>query len=245
MTTNARIYFRFVKTVGFVDKNDKIIWSYPIFLIRNVYLISKNIVHVKLQPRMQALVTSRLGWRLKSKLFVLMFNSTCDWPSVPVVSWTRAWNPTWKSFSDAAICPWEMHVLYNPDGVVKYSVIHRLQLINSAQLCNKKFQSIRWSRYHLLCLHLQAVLISVILEISSMSLNSEASHVSFLNQTLLQTENYIKMDNLPSNAMFRYVLIFSERKWLYFIVCLNMIVKHEFGLYFKTCICFRTEATSH
>ena len=50
------------------------------------------------------------------------------------------------------------------------------------------------------------------------------------------------MDNLPSNAMFRYVLIFSEQKWLYFIVCLNIIVivKHEFG-YFKTCICFRTE----
>ena len=32
-----------------------------------------------------------------------------------------------------------------------------------------------------------------------------------------------KMDNLPSNAMFRYVLIFSERKWLYFIICLSMI----------------------
>ena len=30
-----------------------------------------------------------------------------------------------------------MHVLYNPDGVVKYSVIHRLRLINSAQLRNK------------------------------------------------------------------------------------------------------------
>ena len=38
----------------------------------------------------------------------------------------------------------------------------------------------------------QAVLIPVILEIASMSLNSEASHVSFLNQTLLQIENYIK-----------------------------------------------------
>ena len=48
------------------------------------------------------------------------------------------------------------------------------------------------------------------------------------------------MDNLPFNAMFTYVLIFSERKWLYFIICLNMIVKHEFS-YFKTCICFRTE----
>ena len=39
---------------------------------------------------------------------------------------------------------------------------------------------------------LQAMLIPVILEISSMSLNSEASHVSFLNRTLLQIENYIK-----------------------------------------------------
>ena len=47
-----------------------------------------------------------------------------------------------KSFSDAAIRPWEMHVLYNPDGIVKYAVIHRLQLINSAHLCKKKFQSI-------------------------------------------------------------------------------------------------------
>ena len=35
------------------------------------------------------------------------------------------------------------------------------------------------------------------------------------------------MDNLPSNAMFKCVLIFSEQKWLYFIICLNMIVKHE------------------
>ena len=70
-------------------------------------------------------------------------------------------------------------------------------------------------------------------------------NVSFLNQTLLQIENYVKMDNLPPSAMFRYVLIFSERKWLYLIICLNnfMIVKHEFG-YFKTCICFRTEATT-
>ena len=94
-------------------------------------------------------------------------------------------------------------------------------------------------------MHLQVVLIPVILEISSMLLHSEASCVSFLNQILLQIENYIKMGNLPSNAMFRYVLIFSERKWLYRIICLNnfVIVKHEFG-YFKTRICFCTEATS-
>ena len=46
--------------------------------------------------------------------------------------------------------------------------------------------------HHLLCMCLQAVLIPVILEISSMSLNSEASRVLFLNQTFLQIENYIK-----------------------------------------------------
>ena len=45
-----------------------------------------------------------------------------------------------KSFS---FRPWEMHVLYNPDGIVKHSVIHRLRLIDSAQFCNKKFQPIR------------------------------------------------------------------------------------------------------
>ena len=41
-------------------------------------------------------------------------------------------------------------------------------------------------------MRLQAVLIPVVLEISSMSLSSEASRVSFLNQTLLQIEKYIK-----------------------------------------------------
>ena len=45
------------------------------------------------------------------------------------------------------------------------------------------------------------------------------------------------MDNLLSNAMLRYVLIFSEQKWLYFII---LIAKHEIS-YFKTCISFRTE----
>ena len=95
----------------------------------------------------------------------------------------------------------------------------------------------------LLCMRLQAVLILVIWEISPMSLNIEASRVSFLNQSLLQIENYIKMDNLPSNAMFRYVLVFSERKWLYLSFVWMWNVKHEFG-FFKTCICFRTEATT-
>ena len=82
-----------------------------------------------------------------------------------------------------------MHVLYNPDGVVKYFVIHPLRLINSAQYVDHIMP---------LCLSLimHTALASgvdpVILEISSMLLNSEASWVSFLNQTLLQIEKYIK-----------------------------------------------------
>ena len=171
-----------MKTVGWQNY-----LTYPVFPIRNVFLKRKNIVRVKLQHA----GFSHVQVGMATKLFVLTFDSTRDWRSVPVVTWTRAW----KSFSDAAIRPWEMHVLYNPDGVVKYSVIHRLRLINSAQLCNKKFQSICWSRnaaVYYLCMRLQAVLIPVVLEISSMSLSSEASRVSFLNQTLLQIENYVK-----------------------------------------------------
>ena len=151
---------------------------------------------MKLQPRMQALVMSRLGWWQNYLFWLLFLHVTGDQCQLWVGQELE--NLAWKLFSDAAIRPWEIHVLYNPDGVVKYSVIHCLQLINSAQLCNKKFQSICWSHnaawsvYHLLCMRLQAVLIPVILEISSMSLNSEASHVSFLNQALLQIENYIK-----------------------------------------------------
>ena len=49
------------------------------------------------------------------------------------------------------------------------------------------------------------------LELSSMSLNSEASRVSFLNQTLLPIEKYMKNGQPSSKAMFTYVLIFSER----------------------------------
>ena len=119
----------FVKTVGYFDKNDKTIWSYPVFLIRNVCLVRKNIVHVKLQPRMQALVTSRLGRRLNYLFWLLILHVTGDKCQLWVGQELE--NPAWKSFSDAAIRPWQMHVLYNPDGVVKYSVIHRLQLINS------------------------------------------------------------------------------------------------------------------
>ena len=39
------------------------------------FLIRKNIVYVKLQPRMQGLVMSRLGWRLK---YVLILHETGD-----------------------------------------------------------------------------------------------------------------------------------------------------------------------
>ena len=45
-----------------------------------------------------------------------------------------------------------MHVLYNPDGVVEYSVIHRLRLINSAQLCRDSSQYV--DHVMLLCLSL-------------------------------------------------------------------------------------------
>ena len=93
-----------------------------------------------------------------------------------------------------------MHILNNPDGVVKYSIIHRLWLINSAELCNKKFQSMFSDHVIQLCLslfnmHALAGGVDphpVILEISSVSLNSEASRVSFLNQTHLQIEKYMK-----------------------------------------------------
>ena len=95
----------FVKTVGYFNKNDKTIWSYPFFLIRT------NIFHVKLQPHMQALVTSRLGWQLK----IFVFDSTRD--SVAISASCEL--EIEDRFSDAAIRPWEMHILYNPDGIVK------------------------------------------------------------------------------------------------------------------------------
>ena len=61
-------------------------------------------------------------------------------------------------------------------------------------------------------MHLQAMLIPVILEMSSMSLNSEASRVSFLNQTLLQIENYIKMDNLAWGEYSQYSDDLDDRR---------------------------------
>ena len=104
---------------------------------------------MKLQPRMQDLVMSRLGWQLNYLFWLLILHVAGNQCQLWVGQELE--NPVWKLFSDAAIRPWAMHVHYNPDGVVKYSVIHRLQLINSAQLCNKKFQSICWSR-NALCL---------------------------------------------------------------------------------------------
>ena len=58
-------------------------------------------------------------------------------------------------------------------------------------------------------MRLQAVLISVILKISSMSLNSEASHVSFLNQTLLQIEKYIKNGQDMNSVILKHVSVFA------------------------------------
>ena len=154
----------------YFNKNDTIIWSYTFFLIRKKYC------SCEIAATHAGFGHIQVG--IATKIFVLILHVT-------VVSWTRAWN---------RFRPWEMHILYNPDGIVKYSVIHRLWLINSAQLCNKKFQSICWSRNAaLFIMCLQAMLILVILEISSVSLNSEAYHVSFLNQTLkLQIEKYMK-----------------------------------------------------
>ena len=98
--------------------------------------IRKNIVHMKLQPRMKALVT--LGWRLK----FFFFYSTRDSRSVSVKlcsSWTRAFVFRRSNSSMGNARPLQS----DPDGIVKHSVIHRLRLIDSAQFCTKKFQSIR------------------------------------------------------------------------------------------------------
>ena len=46
----------FMKTVGYFDINDKTIRSYLVFLIKNMFLIRKDIAHVKLLP------WSRPGW---------------------------------------------------------------------------------------------------------------------------------------------------------------------------------------
>ena len=65
--------------------------------------IRKNIVHMKLQPRMKALVT--LGWRLKYLFFILHVTRDQCQSSCAQVGQEL-------SFSDAAIRPWEMHVLH-------------------------------------------------------------------------------------------------------------------------------------
>ena len=120
---------------------------------------------------------SRLGWL--TKIFVLIL--TRDWRSVvsdePVVSWTRAW----LSFSDAGNNSsmgnarplqswWNCEILcYSSFAVDKFS--SALLTRNSSQhvdhvmpLCLSLMQRLQCA----------AVLISVILEISSISLNSEA-----------------------------------------------------------------------
>ena len=168
-----------MKTVGYFDKNDKTIWSYPFFLIR------KNIVHVKLQPRMQALATFRLGWRLKYLFWFYMWlaiSASCELDKSREQELEIVFRCSSSSMGN-------VHILYNSDGIVKYSVIHHLWWINSAQLCNKKFQSICWSHNATLFItYAYACKVVLILTMSSMSQNSEASHVSFLNQTLLQND---------------------------------------------------------
>ena len=61
-------------------------------------------------------------------------------------------------------------------------------------------------------MYLQAMLIPVILEMSSMLLNSEAFRVSFLNQTLFQIENCIKMDNLAWGEYSQYSDDLDDRR---------------------------------
>ena len=100
----------FVKTVGW--QNYLIL---PCFSNEKRFSNKKEYRSFEIAATHAGLSNVQVG--IATKLFVLTFDSTRDWRSVPVVSWTRAW----KSFSDAAIRLWEMHVLYNPDGVVKYS----------------------------------------------------------------------------------------------------------------------------
>ena len=92
------------------------------------------------------------------------------------------------------------YVLYNPDRGVKYSVIDRLRLINSAQLCNKKFQSIHWLPP---CLSLMHALAG--------GVDTDNPMFCSLIKHFCRLKSIWKIDNLPSNAMFTYVLIFSER----------------------------------
>ena len=77
-----------MKTVGYFDINDKAFLSYPIFLIRNVFLIRMNVVNVKIAATHAGF--GHIQVAMATKLFVLTFDSARDWQSVPVVSWTRA-----------------------------------------------------------------------------------------------------------------------------------------------------------
>ena len=77
-----------MKTVGYFDINDKTILSYPVFLIRNVFLMRTNIVNVKIAAMHVGFGHVQVA--MATKLFVLTFDSARDWLSVPVVSWTRA-----------------------------------------------------------------------------------------------------------------------------------------------------------
>ena len=69
-------------------------------------------------------------------------------------------------------------------------------------------------------MHLQVVLIPVILEISSMLLNTEAYRVLFLNQTLLQIEKYIHTDIHHFSGAPRGALI-VKHEFRYFNFALN------------------------
>ena len=80
----------FVKTQfsGYFDKNDKTILSYPIFLIRKCLFNKKENCSCEIAATHAGFDHVQVG--MATKLFVLTFDSTPDWRSVPVVSWTRA-----------------------------------------------------------------------------------------------------------------------------------------------------------
>ena len=119
--------------------DDKTIWSYPVFPIRKVFLIRKNIVRVKLQQHIQALVTSRLGWWLNYLFWLLILHVTGDQCQLWLGQELENCFQMQQFVHGKCTSFTTLMELLN-------TVIHRLQLINSAQLRNKKFQSICWSR---------------------------------------------------------------------------------------------------
>ena len=111
-----------MKTVGYFDKNDKTIWSYPFLSNKKEYCSCEVAATYAGFGHVQV-------W-MATKIFVLILH-------VPVVSWTRAWNRFQMQQFVHGKC-----TSFTTLMELLNTVIHHLWLINSAQLCNKKFQSI-------------------------------------------------------------------------------------------------------